>query len=150
MSMTRRKFEHLSVVLFPLTLGVSAVLAALRYLMPLPRRPRDKSVTIDEKAEYFTKPGAAPVKVEFNGATVFVVHDGKKIRAFDAKCTHLGCNVNWRSDNEDFFCPCHTASFARDGSVTAKPATTPLVEYAVAPIGDDGVVMVLDQKVQQA
>ena len=70
--------------------------------------------------------------------------------AFDAKCTHLGCNVNWMAEDADFYCPCHSARFARNGEVTAKPATASLGEFVVAPIAEDGTVTILDQRVQEA
>ena len=39
-----------------------------------------------------------------------------------AVCPHQGCEVAWRDDARDFFCPCHDSRFAPDGSVISGPA----------------------------
>jgi Rieske Fe-S protein len=36
-----------------------------------------------------------------------------------ARCTHLGCGVAW--SGEGFTCPCHGATFQRDGTQSAAP-----------------------------
>ena len=36
--------------------------------------------------------------------------DGQII-AYSAICPHLGCSVEYRSTNKDFFCPCHNSNF---------------------------------------
>lgn len=43
--------------------------------------------------------------------------DGK-IVVFNSVCPHLGCSVNYRRSDNDFFCPCHTSSFSLDGEKT--------------------------------
>lgn len=45
------------------------------------------------------------------------VGDGP-ILAFNSICPHLGCSVDFRRAQSDFFCPCHTSSFALDGKKT--------------------------------
>lgn len=45
------------------------------------------------------------------------VGDGP-ILAFSSICPHLGCSVNYRQAEGDFFCPCHTSAFALDGKKT--------------------------------
>ena len=42
------------------------------------------------------------------------VGDGP-ILAFNSICPHLGCSVDFRGAQNDFFCPCHTSSFTLDG-----------------------------------
>ena len=39
-----------------------------------------------------------------------------KIVVFNTVCPHLGCFVDYRPGNADFFCPCHTSTFDLDGS----------------------------------
>ena len=41
-----------------------------------------------------------------------------EVIAFNSICPHLGCSVNYRRSDEDFFCPCHTSSFDLDGAKT--------------------------------
>ena len=38
------------------------------------------------------------------------------IVAFSSVCPHLGCSVNYRRSEGDFFCPCHTSAFSLDGT----------------------------------
>ena len=40
--------------------------------------------------------------------------DGE-ILAFNSICPHLGCSVDFRSAQSDFFCPCHLSHFNLDG-----------------------------------
>ncbi len=40
------------------------------------------------------------------------------LTAFNSVCPHLGCSVNYRRSENDFFCPCHTSAFSLDGKKT--------------------------------
>jgi menaquinol-cytochrome c reductase iron-sulfur subunit len=40
--------------------------------------------------------------------------DGK-LTAFNSICPHLGCSVDYRASNDDFYCPCHTSAFDLNG-----------------------------------
>ncbi len=65
---------------------------------------------------------------------VIVVRDRnnpQKLFAVNPICTHKGCDVNWQKDKQEFFCPCHDATFAADGSPREAPAKIPLATYAV-------------------
>lgn len=56
------------------------------------------------------------------------------LRAFDATCTHLGCDV--RPSGDFAVCPCHGSTFADDGRVVRGPAQRPLSAYPVV-VTDD-------------
>lgn len=60
--------------------------------------------------------------------------------ALHRKCTHLGCSVPWRPDEQRFACPCHASAFDMRGAVLNPPATRPLDLLAVAI--EDGRVLV--------
>jgi cytochrome b6-f complex iron-sulfur subunit len=60
--------------------------------------------------------------------------------ALHRKCTHLGCVVPWRPDEERFACPCHASAFDIRGVVLNTPAPRPLDLFAVAI--EDNVVFV--------
>ncbi|MCA9176719.1 MAG: Rieske 2Fe-2S domain-containing protein [Planctomycetales bacterium] len=38
-----------------------------------------------------------------------------EIIAFSTICPHLGCAIDYRSSDGDFYCPCHTSTFNLDG-----------------------------------
>ncbi len=61
-----------------------------------------------------------------------------QLRAFDAKCSHAGCNV--RFEGSRFVCPCHGGVYDTDGRNIAGPPPKPLVELSVAE--DNGALFV--------
>lgn len=46
-------------------------------------------------------------------------------------CTHLGCNVPWDEQNQQFECPCHGSVFSREGAVISEPAPRPLDRFPI-------------------
>jgi menaquinol-cytochrome c reductase iron-sulfur subunit len=60
-----------------------------------------------------------------------LTEDGRDYVAMSNICTHLGCRVRWIADQSQFFCPCHNAAFAKDGSVQSGPPPRPLDRFEV-------------------
>ncbi|ADU30151.1 ubiquinol-cytochrome c reductase iron-sulfur subunit [Evansella cellulosilytica] len=94
--------------------------------------------TVDELTE---EPQRFDFKVEVEDAwytseqsrTAWIYKEGDKVIALSPVCTHLGCTVNWDT-NEDhpnqFFCPCHLGRFEKSGqNVANTPPTRPLDLY---------------------
>lgn len=52
-----------------------------------------------------------------------------KIIAVNPICTHKGCLLKWKAQEQSLECPCHDAQFKLDGSVTKGPAKQPLKLY---------------------
>ncbi len=59
--------------------------------------------TISERAVYITKDSTGQLAV------------------LSAVCPHLGCSVTWRTENQEFVCPCHNGHFAGDGKLLSGP-----------------------------
>lgn len=70
---------------------------------------------------------------------VAVALSGGSVVAFDAVCTHAGCQVGYDTGQKLLTCPCHGAAFdpAHGAAVVAGPAPTPLSSITVQ-VGTDG------------
>jgi Rieske Fe-S protein len=73
--------------------------------------------------------GGTPKMFGSGSKEFFVVRDAGGLYAVSAICTHSGC-TNQVSGSQ-FFCPCHGATFALDGSKPTSPAHTALKHYAM-------------------
>ncbi len=65
---------------------------------------------------------------------VIVVHTPSgQYKAFNARCTHLGCVVQYTTDEgpPHFGCNCHGSQFDINGKNIVGPASRPLVPYRV-------------------
>jgi thiosulfate dehydrogenase [quinone] large subunit len=69
-----------------------------------------------------------------NGDPAVLVHlaDGQFV-AYDAVCTHAGCEVSYDSESRLLICPCHGAEFdpAHGATVVNGPAPAPLTPVAI-------------------
>ncbi|HZI08866.1 MAG TPA: Rieske (2Fe-2S) protein [Myxococcus sp.] len=70
---------------------------------------------------------------------VFRLEDGS-LSAVDSVCTHAFCDVSFREQQADLYCPCHASIFTRQGNVTQGPATLPLKKFTVTETGDAVIV----------
>ncbi len=61
----------------------------------------------------------------------FVIRDKNRVFALFARCTHLGCTVNWFEDLNIFKCPCHGSEFHSNGVEFAGPAPRPLDRHHI-------------------
>jgi len=61
---------------------------------------------------------------------VFVVRkDENQVKVLSNICTHLGCQVSWHPDIQQYVSPCHDGHFDIDGNVTKGPPPRPLDRY---------------------
>jgi menaquinol-cytochrome c reductase iron-sulfur subunit len=73
---------------------------------------------------------------------VFAVReDSTKVIVLSNICTHLGCQVTWLADIEEYVSPCHNGHFDMKGKVTFGPPPRPLDEYETKI--EDGTLLIL-------
>ena len=142
--MTRRAFEHLALLLTPLAYGVGFILGIGKYLSPLPPSRRKSRLEVGPASAFQS---GKVERVEFNGRSIYVLNDQGKIRALDATCTHLSCNVNWNESQGCFICPCHAGRFDRGGKVLRKPPAKPLRQQKLDALAlAVGTIVLLDEQ----
>jgi Rieske Fe-S protein len=119
--------------------GVVATLgASFRYLVGTSLEPRkehwvevgqleDLSPGEVHRVKYSLRAKDAWRTVEKTGAVYAMSDDGETYTVLDATCTHLGCLVRWKETEFQFACPCHSASFDRQGEVLSGPPPKPLL-----------------------
>ncbi len=61
----------------------------------------------------------------------FVIHNGEKLYASSAICTHKSCVLHVKGTTT-MFCDCHNSSFSIEGTPTEGPAKSSLVRYKVS------------------
>ncbi|MBV9956794.1 MAG: Rieske (2Fe-2S) protein [Acidobacteria bacterium] len=128
---SRRKF--LRVLPLGIFAGMAGVLAAaaFRFLRPVAAAQRE-AVWLDVAPVSELK-GEKPLlrtvlaersagwSVTLEEQQVFIL-PAQKHQALSSMCPHEGCNVVWRDETNNFFCPCHDSAFAPDGERVSGPA----------------------------
>jgi Rieske Fe-S protein len=85
----------------------------------------------------FPLPSDVPEGLTVVGEAVVERAADGTVRAFAARCTHLGCRLDRVVDGV-VVCPCHGSRFGADGRVLAGPARRPLVPLRVSPDPETG------------
>ena len=69
--------------------------------------------------------------ITYEGKPALVMRTADGVNALSLVCTHLGCIVQWQQAKEQFYCPCHTGYFDRNGDVLSGPPPLPLERLPV-------------------
>ena len=68
----------------------------------------------------------------FDNDGFFLIRDeGGDFLAVHRRCPHLGCNVIWQPEKNQFVCPCHASNFDNYGDYESAPVPRPLDTIAV-------------------
>jgi len=140
--------------------GAAVALIWVLSVLPRVRTTPQASITPTPSPQATPTPGASPsatgtrigslADLKSQGSLTFndpasgdpgvaVQLSGGNVVAFDAVCTHAGCEVEYDTGQKLFVCPCHGAEFdpAKGAQVVAGPAPTPLASIKVT-LGADG------------
>jgi len=106
-------------ILKKMFLSVVSVAAAITVLYPVSRFIIYSIKRIEKIPfrEYKAKKG-----VQYKSGVFLVNSNEDKLRALSARCTHLGCTINYDPVSRQFHCPCHGSRFDLSGKRLAGPA----------------------------
>ncbi len=79
------------------------------------------------------EPGGGAVVGDGRRQTAVHRDESGGLHAVSARCTHLGCIVEWNTAERTWDCPCHGSRFGIDGRVLKGPAVDPLEPRDVKP-----------------
>jgi len=114
--------------------AAGAVLAAFWWALGADRRERQRPARV-------VLPRPDRDGVRFHG-DVILVREGDALRAFSAKCPHLGCRIG-RSEGDRLVCPCHGSTFDTSGGRRGGPAGRGLHPLTIAAGSDPETVTVV-------
>lgn len=75
-----------------------------------------KVVIIAQRTDAWTRYPEGPV-----GAVWIFRHEDDTVDVYSVTCPHLGCPVDHLPGEHEFYCPCHDARYAEDGSIISGP-----------------------------
>jgi len=140
--MTRNNFIQKILTAWATICSLPVLYVFMQYLIPPGKADGAPSTVAAGKRSAFV-PGA--VKFFRQGKSALFVKESEsgQLRAFSARCTHLGCLVEFLDEEQKFRCNCHGSVFDADGNNLSGPAPRPLHPYRVEVQGDDIIVTVL-------
>lgn len=130
--MVRKGFSRRSF----LRLGTAAGLAAAGAPLisscgkELPKVKSGKAIIVAKKLE----PNSAFVfaDAETDDPRVLVRLASGELLMYSAECTHKGCTVGYKAEEQHLVCPCHDSTFSPlSGNVVSGPADEPLAKLHV-------------------
>lgn len=68
------------------------------------------------------------IVVDVDGTPAEVLSGEGAVTVRSLRCTHFGCQVEWKPDREQYVCPCHDGVFDSEGRVVYGPPDKPLPE----------------------
>ncbi len=134
----RRTFLEKAVTGVGVILGLSVLYPISQFVVP----PKKASVSENEKvvASIDELPENSGIIKSFAGDRVFILNYKGELKAMSAVCTHLGCLVQWKPDEELVYCACHAARYTTSGEIISGPQPAPLKPYGVR-VEDDQIVL---------
>ncbi len=141
-SVTRRRFIDIFLGSGFFLLISSVFYPIFRFIIPpnIPQ-PNVSSVNAGLLSE-FQKGMSKIIRMGKKPILVFRQKNGD-VKALEATCTHLDCNVQFKSDTEQIWCACHNGFYDAQGKNISGPPPRPLARYPVV-IKDDKIIVKKD------
>ena len=89
------------------------------------------------------QPGDQEGSVNFKDG-VYLLREPNEMFALSARCTHLGCTVNYDPVSRRFACPCHGSVFTLAGKRVAGPARQDLCKVPLTRTAGGDIEAVLE------
>jgi len=130
-SQERRDFLKLAAGIWGALCALPVAGMVLQYLTPVATKNASQGPILVGKATDFAE-GSVKI-VRLGRDPVLLIHTSTgQFRALSARCTHLGCVVQYQADPVPHFgCNCHGSQFDFNGNNIAGPAPRPLPPYRV-------------------
>ena len=97
-------------------------------------------LTFEKKISEF--PPGSSKNFMYGSIPALLINVGGKLSLFNAKCTHLGCTVQFQEDKNRIFCACHGGTYNPEtGKNIAGPPPAPLTPM-IAEVKDDGTILI--------
>jgi Rieske Fe-S protein len=104
---------------------------------------REVPINLTDAPDLATTGGSYHLEFEDLGRNILVAHiSPNRFVGVDLKCTHRGCDVDYKPEEKKFYCPCHGSEFDLYGRVLQGPAQKPLNYYHAELKGDEVLVTV--------
>jgi cytochrome b6-f complex iron-sulfur subunit len=120
-------------ILTVIVIGLGALLFSaviypvLSFVNPPKRNFRKvNSAVVATEAEILPNTGKV---ISFNREKVFILNKDGEYHAMSAICTHLGCTVQWKPDEQLVWCACHNARYDTEGKIISGPQPRSLAPY---------------------
>ncbi len=75
---------------------------------------------------------------------VYLIREPNKVFALSARCTHLGCTLNYDTVSQEFKCPCHGSIFTLSGKRVAGPARKDLYRVPLTKMASGDLEAILE------
>lgn len=137
--MKRRTFLDWLITFSGTAVGAFVLYPVARYLVP-PRIPEAATNRVVVAKDGEVAPGSFKI-FPFGGHPGILIHTATgEYRALSAECTHLGCTVQYRSQDHVVWCACHNGVYDLAGRNVSGPPPRPLESYTVHVVGGEVVV----------
>lgn len=77
-------------------------------------------------------PVGGRLRILYGETPVELIRGANGVEARSLWCTHSGCEVKWKEDQQVYFCACHDGQFNAQGEVTAGPPPRALASFPIS------------------